>query len=84
MDLKNAKDKVSECEEALGLLREELDTTEENIRIIDKGMSDIQEIIRSVQNDEALAVSAATHPDQVEQASALVSRLTSESNKPGF
>jgi len=72
MDPKNAKDKVNECEGALGLLREELDTTEENIRIIDKGMSDIQEIIRSVQNDEALdiAVSAATQaPDQVEQAS---------------
>jgi hypothetical protein len=69
MDLKSAKDKVSECEGALGLLREELDTTEENIRIIDKGMSDIQEIIRSVQNDEALdiAISAATQaPDQVE------------------
>jgi hypothetical protein len=63
MDLKNAKDKVSECEEASGLLQEELDTTEENIRIIDKGMSDIQEIIRSVQNDEALDI------DQVEQAS---------------
>lgn len=72
IDLKNAREKVSECEGALGLLREELDTTEENIRIIDKGMSDIQEIIRSVQNDEALdiAVSAATQaPDQVEQAS---------------
>jgi hypothetical protein len=61
MNLKNAKDKVSECEGALGLLWEELDTTEENIRIIDKGMSDIQEIIRSVQNDEALDI------DQVEQ-----------------
>lgn len=73
MDLKDAKNKVSECEEALGLLREELDTTENNIRIIDKGMSDIQEIIWSVQNDEAfdIAVSAGTQaPDQAEQASA--------------